>query len=139
MVTNAAEDFIPSTVSHFLANIPRDRKPKCKESLSYCGILSELYPDKKPMGYPFDRSLPAKEQGTSTLDDFIAQYSNMSTTEVTIRHNKEKLTKVHKKQPSTVSNTRPTRSNSSGSSLASDWSHVDRFSDIDSLSDDNFS
>ncbi|CAG7680443.1 unnamed protein product [Allacma fusca] len=135
MVTNADEDLIPSAISHFLTNVPKEKKPKCKESLSYCGILSERYPDIRPMGYPFDRSLAEKVKGTFTLEDFVALYPNMNSKQVTIRHNNGKLTKIHKPtQPD--SGSRINRSGSTGSSIGSDWSHVDRFSDPDS--DDYF-
>ncbi|GFR02629.1 hemocyanin F chain [Trichonephila clavata] len=34
--------------------------PECKSSTSYCGIRNQKYPDKRAMGYPFDRAIKAK-------------------------------------------------------------------------------
>lgn len=28
----------------------------CKDAASYCGIRDQKYPDRRPMGFPFDRS-----------------------------------------------------------------------------------
>ncbi|GFS85968.1 hemocyanin F chain, partial [Nephila pilipes] len=34
--------------------------PECGNASSYCGIKNQKYPDKRAMGYPFDRVIKAK-------------------------------------------------------------------------------
>lgn len=51
----------------------------CNDAGSYCGIKDKLYPDRRSMGYPFDR-LP--REGVSTLEKFLT--SNMRVTNITI-------------------------------------------------------
>ncbi|KAI8045631.1 phenoloxidase 3-like [Drosophila gunungcola] len=53
----------------------------CSTAPSYCGLRDRLYPDRKSMGYPFDR-LP--RTNVITLDHFLT--SNMKTAEITITH-----------------------------------------------------
>ncbi len=50
-------------------------------SMSFCGVRDASYPDRRPMGYPFDRPLPP---GT-TLDDVVARRPNMATRDLAIR------------------------------------------------------
>nr|CCC55875.1 myriapod hemocyanin subunit type 1 [Polydesmus angustus] len=38
--------------------ISDDTSCHCKNSLCYCGTIFQEYPDKRPMGFPFDRPLP---------------------------------------------------------------------------------
>ncbi|KAJ9596293.1 hypothetical protein L9F63_027082, partial [Diploptera punctata] len=40
----------------------------CADAASYCGIRDKLYPDKRSMGYPFDR---VPRSGVNTLQDFL--------------------------------------------------------------------
>ena len=55
-------------------------KKVCRNAASYCGVLDDKYPDKKPMGYPFDRP-PDKD--TRTLAQFLTP--NMTTVEIHIQ------------------------------------------------------
>lgn len=41
---------------------------ECKPAPEYCGLRGEKYPDKRAMGYPFDR-LP--RAGVSKLEQFL--------------------------------------------------------------------
>ena len=50
-------------------------------SMSFCGVRDCAYPDRRAMGYPFDRPLP---RGT-TLDAVVAGQPNMSLRDVSIR------------------------------------------------------
>ena len=50
-------------------------------SMSFCGVRDASYPDRRPMGYPFDRPLP---EGV-TLDDVVADQPNIALGEVAIR------------------------------------------------------
>lgn len=52
----------------------------CADAASYCGIRDKKYPDKRSMGYPFDRT---PRDGVSTLQDFLTP--NMFVKDVTIR------------------------------------------------------
>ena len=49
-------------------------------SMSFCGVRDAAYPDRRAMGYPFDRPLP---RGT-TLADVVARQRNMALRDVTI-------------------------------------------------------
>lgn len=51
--------------------------------MSYCGLRSKLYPDRRSMGYPFDR-MP--REGVDTLRQFLTP--NMRVQEVNISFNK---------------------------------------------------
>ncbi|KAH8348467.1 hypothetical protein KR084_007657 [Drosophila pseudotakahashii] len=72
MVSNYDED-----------RVEQNQESKCagKDAASYCGLRDLLYPDRKSMGYPFDRR---PRNGVQLLDDFLTP--NMSTVEVTITH-----------------------------------------------------
>lgn len=63
--------------------------PKMKEvtAISYCGLRSKKYPDKKPMGFPFDRLPPATVR---SVYDFCKP-KNMAVIDVKIRHEKIEL------------------------------------------------
>uniref|UniRef100_A0A1B6MSZ9 Tyrosinase copper-binding domain-containing protein n=1 Tax=Graphocephala atropunctata TaxID=36148 RepID=A0A1B6MSZ9_9HEMI len=54
---------------------------------SYCGLRDSKYPDKRSMGYPFDR-LP--RDGVNTLAEFLTQ--NMIVSDVTIRYTDRTIT-----------------------------------------------
>ncbi|XP_067015385.2 phenoloxidase 2 isoform X2 [Anabrus simplex] len=55
---------------------------QCQDGHSYCGIRDQLYPDRRAMGFPFDR-LPRRN--VQTLSQFLTP--NMRTANVTIIHN----------------------------------------------------
>ncbi|XP_067128110.1 hemocyanin A chain-like [Centruroides vittatus] len=50
----------------------------CADAVSYCGAKDEKYPDKRSMGFPFDRDIPAHNH-----EEFLT--SNMALKEITIR------------------------------------------------------
>lgn len=58
------------------------RNVGCNDSASFCGIRDQLYPDKRSMGYPFDRT---SRQDAQTLRDFVTPNSNMAVAQVQIR------------------------------------------------------
>ncbi|XP_024083052.1 uncharacterized protein LOC106673564 [Cimex lectularius] len=67
-----------------------DMEPKkCSDSASYCGILGSVYPDRRAMGFPFDR-LP--RGGADTLEKFLTP--NMLVTDVIIQHTNKTETGV---------------------------------------------
>ncbi|GAB0093865.1 Phenoloxidase 2 [Sergentomyia squamirostris] len=59
-----------------------DPADPCADSYPFCGIRNKLYPDRRAMGYPFDRPHPA-----GTVQDFANLTSNMGLGELTIRFN----------------------------------------------------
>lgn len=54
----------------------------CNDCFVFCGLRDRLYPDKRPMGFPFD--CPAKN--VTKLCDFYEHRPNMSCMPVCIRH-----------------------------------------------------
>ncbi|GFV70497.1 hemocyanin A chain [Trichonephila clavipes] len=67
MITDGEDDKVPSS-----------GKNVCYDALSYCGVLGEKYPDKKAMGYPFDRTITAQSH-----KEFLTP--NMMISNITIR------------------------------------------------------
>ncbi len=51
------------------------------QGTSYCGVKNEKYPDKRAMGFPFDRTFNLE---TQTIQDLVENYPNMFTTTITI-------------------------------------------------------
>src|SRR4051794_11472768 len=49
-------------------------------SMSFCGMRNAVYPDTRPMGYPFDR-----DWAGGTIDEVIARQPNIATRTITIR------------------------------------------------------
>ncbi|CAH2093356.1 unnamed protein product [Euphydryas editha] len=58
--------------------VAQDLVGACNDAASYCGIRDRKYPDRRAMGYPFDRPTPA-----SSLRDFLTP--NMAISDCTIR------------------------------------------------------
>nr|AII22868.1 prophenoloxidase [Antheraea pernyi] len=61
--------------------VEQDLVGACNDAASYCGIRDRKYPDKRAMGFPFDRATPS----AATLSDFLRP--NMAVRNCTIRHN----------------------------------------------------
>ncbi|XP_017467198.1 PREDICTED: phenoloxidase 2-like [Rhagoletis zephyria] len=53
----------------------------CSDAASYCGVRDRLYPDRRAMGYPFDR---LSRPGADRLVNFLTP--NMSIVDVVVRH-----------------------------------------------------
>ncbi|KAB0791115.1 hypothetical protein PPYR_02915 [Photinus pyralis] len=68
--------------------VDQDTNVPCNDASSYCGIKDRLYPDRRSMGYPFDRS---PRDGVSTLQQFLTP--NMRVQNVTIRFTNRTLRK----------------------------------------------
>jgi len=62
------------------SQINQSTEGSCADAASFCGIRDKLYPDKRSMGYPFDR-MP--RDGVNTLRDFLTP--NMFVQDVSIR------------------------------------------------------
>lgn len=52
----------------------------CADSSSFCGLKDQLYPDKRSMGFPFDRTLNGDD-----LQTFVETYENMSMSNIVIK------------------------------------------------------
>lgn len=61
--------------------VDQDLVGNCNDAAVFCGLRDRLYPDRKAMGYPFDR-LP--RQGADTLQQFLTP--NMRSVPVSIVH-----------------------------------------------------
>ncbi|XP_055837715.1 phenoloxidase 2-like [Episyrphus balteatus] len=61
--------------------VDQDLVGSCSDASSYCGVRDRLYPDRRSMGYPFDR---LSRTGTDNLAKFLTP--NMRVTDITIRH-----------------------------------------------------
>jgi len=55
-----------------------DTSQECT-SMSYCGLQDLNYPDSRPMGYPFDRSLP------DCLSSIVEKHENWASRTIKIR------------------------------------------------------
>ncbi|KAK7790083.1 hypothetical protein R5R35_013004 [Gryllus longicercus] len=75
MVSNFADDRVDQ---------PTAAQSTCTAGHSYCGIFRQNFPDRRPMGYPFDRN---PRQGATTLNQFLTP--NMIVTPVTIRFSEQ--------------------------------------------------
>lgn len=58
------------------------RNQGCNDSASFCGIRDRLYPDRRAMGYPFDRNHQAS---TTNLQTFVQGKPNMAVQQIQIR------------------------------------------------------
>ncbi|KAM8714393.1 hypothetical protein ACLKA7_014513 [Drosophila subpalustris] len=62
-----------------LTNTPNDT---CSTAYSFCGLKDKLYPDRRTMGFPFDRRLPS-----DNLNGLVSAFTNMAKTDLTIKFN----------------------------------------------------
>ncbi|GLV34926.1 Prophenoloxidase 2 [Carabus blaptoides fortunei] len=69
MISNYEDDKIAQTLTG-----------QCNDAFSFCGLKDRLYPDRRSMGFPFDRMPP---QGVDTLQQYLLP--NMRVQDVTIK------------------------------------------------------
>lgn len=62
--------------------VNQDLVGTCNDAAAFCGIRDRLYPDKKPMGYPFDRNARANARN---INEFLTP--NMKAQDVSIVFN----------------------------------------------------
>ncbi|XP_046384805.1 phenoloxidase 1-like [Ischnura elegans] len=86
LVPKGTADGFPCQLFVMISNFNDDRvnqsstqPSKCADAVSFCGLKDKKYPDKRSMGYPFDR-MP--RDGVTTIDDFLTP--NMALTDVKI-------------------------------------------------------
>ncbi|XP_022227535.2 phenoloxidase 2 [Drosophila obscura] len=60
-------------------NTPNDA---CSTAYSFCGLKDKLYPDRRTMGFPFDRRLP-----NANLTELVGAFGNMAKTDLRIVFN----------------------------------------------------
>ncbi|KAF4519140.1 hypothetical protein B566_EDAN007413 [Ephemera danica] len=87
LVPKGNSDGMPCQLFVMLTDYTEDRvnqgvheKDACADAASFCGIRDQVYPDKRAMGFPFDR-LP--RAGVTTLQQFLTP--NMGIVDVNIR------------------------------------------------------
>uniref|UniRef100_A0A8W7PYR4 Tyrosinase copper-binding domain-containing protein n=1 Tax=Anopheles coluzzii TaxID=1518534 RepID=A0A8W7PYR4_ANOCL len=61
-----------------------DPNAPCSDAHSFCGLRDKKYPDRRAMGYPFDRRTA---DTVATLADFVTPNSNMKTATVQVKFN----------------------------------------------------
>ncbi len=70
---------------------------KCDDASSYCGVRDSKYPDKQPMGYPFDR-LP--RTNVLRLKEFLTP--NMNIQDIAIRFSERIVAPIQQRPPTTT-------------------------------------
>ncbi|XP_063218970.1 phenoloxidase 1-like [Bacillus rossius redtenbacheri] len=85
LIPKGSEQGFPCQLFVMVSNYDGDKidqtmEGQCSDASSYCGIRDKLYPDKRSMGYPFDRQ---PRDNVSTLQEFVTP--NMVVQDVTIR------------------------------------------------------
>lgn len=87
LIAKGTPDGLPCQLFAMVSNFENDKveqtgpAPACKDAASYCGLKDSKYPDKRSMGFPFDRQ---GRDGADTLRQF--QTGNMMTIDVRIVH-----------------------------------------------------
>jgi len=56
----------------------------CRDALSFCGIIDDEFPDKRPMGYPFDR-LPFNDPDSNNRVNSIQRYTELIPNSMNVR------------------------------------------------------
>lgn len=80
-------------------HVEQDLTGTCSNASAYCGIRDRLYPDKRNMGFPFDR-VATKNDGE--LIDFLLPNMNVTDCKIIFNdENMERMSPVNKKDEST--------------------------------------
>lgn len=61
---------------------PNSAPDVCGDAASFCGLKDKLWPDKRSMGYPFDRRLDGRN-----FQEFVGRYGNMAMQGIVIKFN----------------------------------------------------
>ncbi|XP_053676143.1 phenoloxidase 8 [Anopheles nili] len=73
MVTDYADDSVTQDL---------DPNAPCNDAHSFCGLRDKKYPDRRAMGYPFDRRT---EDTVRTLADFVTPNANMKSSTIQVK------------------------------------------------------
>ncbi|EDV54994.1 phenoloxidase 2 [Drosophila erecta] len=68
---------------------PKTPNDACSTAYSFCGLKDKLYPDRRTMGYPFDRRLP-----NASLSELVGAFGNMAKTDLRIVFNDRVIDKA---------------------------------------------
>ncbi|XP_043646065.1 phenoloxidase 2 [Drosophila teissieri] len=68
---------------------PKTPNDACSTAYSFCGLKDKLYPDRRTMGYPFDRRLP-----NANLAQLVGAFGNMAKTDLKIVFNDRVIDKA---------------------------------------------
>uniref|UniRef100_A0A182T4S7 Hemocyanin C-terminal domain-containing protein n=2 Tax=Neocellia TaxID=44535 RepID=A0A182T4S7_9DIPT len=87
LIPKGLPEGLPADLFIMVSNYEEDRVVQdlvgtCNDAASYCGVRDRLYPDRKAMGYPFDR---AARSGVDSLANFLTP--NMAVQSITVVHN----------------------------------------------------
>lgn len=63
----------------------------CNDNYVLCGLYNRKYPDKRSMGFPFDRTI---KDSPDDLKAFVSKYGNMKMKSITIRHLSENTAQI---------------------------------------------
>ena len=69
-------------------------RPCRGRATSYCGVLDEKYPDRRAMGFPFDRPIDSDDTKIYNLSDLDRQFENMATADIRIQFEDATIDKV---------------------------------------------
>lgn len=86
LVPKGLPEGFPTDLFVMVSNYEDDRVVQdlvgtCNDAASYCGVRDRLYPDRKAMGYPFDR---LARSGVDRLSNFVTP--NMAIQSVNVIH-----------------------------------------------------
>lgn len=63
------------------------RTAPCSDAYSFCGLRNQKYPDRRPLGYPFDKNSQVPVgQTVNNVSDFAQNLTNVALGECTIRY-----------------------------------------------------
>ncbi|KAJ8921108.1 hypothetical protein NQ315_015906 [Exocentrus adspersus] len=85
LVPRGKQEGMPMELFVMISNYDDDRvdvefNGRCDDAYSFCGLKDRLYPDRRSMGYPFDRQA---RDGVKTLQEFLTP--NMRVTNVNVK------------------------------------------------------
>ncbi|XP_053965114.1 phenoloxidase 2-like [Anastrepha ludens] len=88
LIPKGSRGGLPCELFVMVSDYDKDRievliESTCKDAPSYCGLRDHRYPDRRAMGYPFDR---LARSGVENLAQFLTP--NMSVVDVVVRHDK---------------------------------------------------
>nr|ANZ03352.1 phenol oxidase 2 [Rhodnius prolixus] len=112
LIPRGTEAGFPCTLFVMITNFTDDKVTQpsgttgtaCADAVSYCGLKDSLFPDKRPMGFPFDRP---PRTGVDTIQQFLTP--NMIIQDVAIQHTNRTVT-----PPAPPAQNRPTSSGNPG-------------------------
>ncbi|OXA57670.1 Hemocyanin A chain, partial [Folsomia candida] len=101
-ITDGNEDRVelPATSQPARSNNCRHKNNYSWDAVNYCGVLDQRYPDRKPMGYPFDRNPYTTVNSNNpngpqipvpNLETYVSRVPNMRALQVRVVYNQERV------------------------------------------------